>query len=692
MLGRNDPYLPGWLRWLLGSITFLGLAILILSIVLGVRAGQQQLEIRSRQQIAISLQNALDLQAQGRIEDAFNAYQSVLVLEPDNPTATQGIQALLNSAEGNENLSLNQDGLNLPSVAEQSTSPDDNISTSDLGAGEVAQNATSGDINLFDEAQSAFQASEWQSVIDSLTTLRTSNPQYREDEVTELLYSAYFSQATEYESRNQTEQAVAAYDAAIAVHPNPIGAEVGKELLNLYIDVLTIDETDHWRIIAALEGIYQVDQTYRDVNRRLQAAYVSHGDSLVAEQQWCLATDQYSKAADLDITPGLISKRDRYQEQCAEEGPDRPPSGKPDAPTVIAQTRATSSPSNDGAQEDALATRVTLSLTGTPLSRSTGEDDDTAVALSRSAATVTALANQGGNADDLAETPTTTPTPADTPTSASPASAPSGRILYAARDIADSRSRIFAQPADGSGNASVVVEDGMQPAFRADGARLIYRNERSDSIGLTAFDPGSGLSLRFTDYAEDSFPNWSPEGNRIVFASNREGDRRWRIFTVWAEEGGATTNHSFGETPSWHPSQDLIVYRGCDERGNACGLWTMDGSGGSRKALTTVVQDSHPTWSPDGRYMVFMSGGRDGNTEIYSLATSTGQVMRLTNSPTIDGIPAVSPNSDWVAFLSDRNGTWSIWRVPISGGDEELVAPLAGSPGEWQLQTLQWVR
>jgi TolB protein len=241
-----------------------------------------------------------------------------------------------------------------------------------------------------------------------------------------------------------------------------------------------------------------------------------------------------------------------------------------------------------------------------------------------------------------------------------------------------------------------VIEDGAQPALRSDGLRFVYSNMRSDLGGLSAVDPATNVFFRITDYTEDILPSWDPTGGRVVFASNREGDRRWRIYAVWAEENGEVAMLSFGEAPAWNPVSDLIVHRGCDETGNGCGLWIMDGAGSNRRPITNVPGDNRPAWAPNGSAVVFMSDGRDGNTDIYRLdvsATGTpGAVVRLTNDSAVDAAPVVSPDGQWVAFMSNRDGAWKIYAVPMAGGATQLVATIKGDAGDWHMQSMLWVR
>lgn len=266
-----------------------------------------------------------------------------------------------------------------------------------------------------------------------------------------------------------------------------------------------------------------------------------------------------------------------------------------------------------------------------------------------------------------------------------------GRILYGSVDPTDGRWRIYAQPVTASVRPLVLVEDAMQPALRTDGSRLAFRNMRGDQRGLGSFDPGSGLRLRFTNFAEDSLPSWNPESNRLVFASDREGDRRWRIYTAWADGNDNGSSLGFGQDPMWSPIADRIVFRGCDERGNGCGLWLMDSGGGDRVPLTNVPGDAHPTWSPDGRTVVFMSEERTGNWEIFRIDVGSGATIQLTNDAGIDGLPTVSPDGSRVAFLSNRDGEWKIWIKPITGGPEQALAPVTGGIPDLFIQKIQWV-
>jgi Tol biopolymer transport system component len=182
-----------------------------------------------------------------------------------------------------------------------------------------------------------------------------------------------------------------------------------------------------------------------------------------------------------------------------------------------------------------------------------------------------------------------------------------------------------------------------------------------------------------------------------VFASNRQGDRRWRIYTTPATDKERPADMVYneltlGKDPDWHPSQERLVFKGCDDFGQNCGLYLIDADGGNRQSFTNVAADSLPRWLPDGNSVVFMSDGRDGNWELYRANLADGAVTRLTDDPAVDGLPAVSPDGTQIAFMSNRGGTWGLWVMPAAGGAATQIAAIQGDLPDWLLQAVDWAR
>ncbi|MCB0073236.1 MAG: PD40 domain-containing protein, partial [Caldilineaceae bacterium] len=556
-------------------------AIMIMAVVLGVRAGQRQLEIQKRQQVGIHLQRAIDYRSEGDLEAALAEYQRVLLLEPGNVAAVEGIENLFSMASGDAAPA----GGNGIAAAPAATSGGDTAQAPPAPAGpqtaanepqaQVAAMAQSSPLaapspttdtltSLWRTAQAAYTAGDWVSATDLLLNVRDMDPEFQKTQVTDLLYTSYVNLAAEKDQAGQLEEALAFVDKALALRPDP-ALRSARSKAEAYMAVLNTYSLGWETVIEGLQSLYEEDPSYRDVEERLLEAHTAFGDKLMRDGDACAALDAYVAAIDINVQPVLFEKRDNARAEC---------DGVPSSTVILLTPEATRQATV--ARPNTVATPAAASATSTGAAVTTGE---TATGETAGAEAETAVA--AGPA----------------PVVGAP---PAGRVLYSAASVNDGRARIFSQSLAG-GAPQILVEDGTQPALRSDGKRLVYYNTRSDMAGLSALDPESGLLLRFTSYAEDRRPSWNPEGNRLVFASNREGDRRWRIYVGWAEVDGEVATLGFGDAAAWSPAGDRIAVKGCDETGNGCGLWTMTSSGAGRSPLTTVPEDTNPAWSPNGR-------------------------------------------------------------------------------------------
>ena len=257
---------------------------------------------------------------------------------------------------------------------------------------------------------------------------------------------------------------------------------------------------------------------------------------------------------------------------------------------------------------------------------------------------------------------------------------------------------IYAVSAQPGATATLIIPNAMQPSVMRDGNIMAFRSVQADQLGLSAYDFDADERVRYSANLEDSTPRWNLTGDRLVFSSNRTGDRRWRIYTVEPIPSNDTTGFpevvdlGFGEDADWHPTDDVIVFKGCDDAGDNCGLWTINSDGSERSPLTDGFNDSLPRWSPDGESIVFMSDSRDGTWELYTLNVSDGNVIRLTENEALDGLPAWSPGGSQIAFMSNRDGTWGIWVVAAAGGNEQQITQLGEQLSDWLIQGIDWPR
>jgi tetratricopeptide (TPR) repeat protein len=285
----------------------------------------------------------------------------------------------------------------------------------------------------------------------------------------------------------------------------------------------------------------------------------------------------------------------------------------------------------------------------------------------------------------------TTAEPGATAPSGGAAPAGSGRLAFATFDPQFNRWTVYRLPLQGPRTPQPVAEAASQPVFSPDGNFLAVRSERNDQTGLAVMSSSGADRRRLTTYFEDAHPRWSSDGSQIVFESNREGDRRWRIYRVGAA-GGDGVFLDYGRWPAWSPRSQNIAYQGCSAASGRCGLLLINASGGDSRQITDVPGDTMPAWSPDGARIAFASAERGGSWDIFVLELASGNVATLAASPGVDVHPVWSPDGRQVAYLSNRDGAWAIYVVDVASGQTQRVLALPGTLPDWYEAQLDWGR
>lgn len=169
---------------------------------------------------------------------------------------------------------------------------------------------------------------------------------------------------------------------------------------------------------------------------------------------------------------------------------------------------------------------------------------------------------------------------------------------------------------------------------------------------------GVGQTRLTSNAALDDDPAWSPDGSRIVFSSDRDGNRE--IYVMNANGSGQVrlTNSAGADyQPAWSPDGNWIAFVS-DRDGNA-EVYRMNTDGSSLLRLTSAGGDDlDPTWSPDGGRVAF-SSSRSGPAHIYVMnADGGGQVQITFDKPTLVGAlqPAWSPDGASIAFVGQQLG------------------------------------
>ena len=238
--------------------------------------------------------------------------------------------------------------------------------------------------------------------------------------------------------------------------------------------------------------------------------------------------------------------------------------------------------------------------------------------------------------------------------------------------------------------SSVRLTDGagpeLFPSLAPDGRSLVYASyaEGNWDILWQEVDQQAGvrrlINLTRDSAVDDTQPAFSPDGQWIAFRSERNGGGIF-VMNARGEQVRQLVGPGYYYHPAWSPDGREIfctrenVVRPDDRNAGERPLWVVTVATG---ALRPVASDdaAQPQWSPHGRRIAYWGARRDTHRDIWTRPVQGGDPVAVTNDEYLDWNPIWSPDGRYLYFVSDRAGSMNLWYVAL---DERTGRPL-GEP------------
>jgi Tol biopolymer transport system component len=228
---------------------------------------------------------------------------------------------------------------------------------------------------------------------------------------------------------------------------------------------------------------------------------------------------------------------------------------------------------------------------------------------------------------------------------------------------------------DGNSPPARLISDEVadDPTVSLDHRRLAYTKITKDT-NIWRVDASRNEVARPVEFISSSRldfnPQYSPDGTRLVFSSNRTG--AFEVWTANNDGSGLLQLTSFGGaqvgSPRWSPDQRRIAFdhsTGAESR-----VYTVSAEGGEPRIVPNTGFAAVPNWSRDGRWIYYASN-RTGIFEIWKISEQQGVPVQVTRN---GGYVAFESWDGRDLYYSKTDGPAMIWKMSLAGAGHESPA------------------
>jgi len=226
-------------------------------------------------------------------------------------------------------------------------------------------------------------------------------------------------------------------------------------------------------------------------------------------------------------------------------------------------------------------------------------------------------------------------------------------------------------------NITLSSENDWTPNFSPTNDKIVFStyfpNNDNYDVFIMNIDGSKKINLTNSTFYE-KYPQFSPDGSFIIYQAWQKGKMEIFFSNLLDRNNINLTRNSFSNDIISHgnafsPEGHKIVFT--SERDGNRNIYIMNSNGSDQTKLTDHPNhDYEPTFSSDGLSILFTSE-RDGNKEIYIMNTKGENLTNLSNNPGDDWNPRFYPDNKKIIFQSTRDNNWEIYLMKLDGSEQK---------------------